>query len=369
MISEPGFYEIEADEYHSDPAPAPSLSQSIGKILLEQCPRAAWQAHSRLNPKFTPDEATRFDRGEVAHKLLLGQGREFRTIAAEDYKSKQAQLKRDDYRDAGFVPVLQKHYEIAQEMAAAARKQLAGIEEGQFAFDPKWGEIEVCVLTRDPVGCWTRALIDFYGAKVLSGVTCWDYKTTAGSANPLTLGPRFNQLGWAFQAAFQERIICTLKPELAGKIRFRFFVQENEEPYLASVVEPSGAAMTLAHKMTAAAVAIWQRCIDTNNWPGYPTRSVPIGVSAFAEAAWLGRELEDELVQLAANDPFLSGVYRQTETKPSTAWPPEKRRPGRPRNLPEAAELFKPPAETAQQAKDDHIESDKNDDVTILGGG
>jgi hypothetical protein len=208
---------------------------------------------------------------------------------------------------------------------------------------------------------------------VLSGVTCWDYKTTSGSANPAVLGPRFDQLGWAFQAAFQERIICTLKPDLLGRIRFRFFVQENEPPYLASVCEPSGAAMTLAHKMVAAAIAIWNQCLSTGQWSGYPTRSVPINLPAFAEDSWLRRELDDEMVQLAADDPFLSGIYREdtiasrppgaahlhgelgkalTEVTrrafaPSTS--PEKRRPGRPRKSPEtpAEPDPKPPEESA----------------------
>ncbi len=348
MLTEPGFYEIDAADYHADPAPEPSLSQSIGKILLEHCPRAAWWAHSRLNPQFTPQEDIKFDRGNVAHALLLGKGREFRIVDGADYRSKAAQIQRDVFRSAGFIPILAGQHEVMVQMVAAARKQLASIDEGQFAFTPEWGEVEICVMARDPADCWTRALIDFYGSKMLSGVTCWDYKTTSGTANPSMLMTTFNRLGWAFQAAFQERIICLLKPELAGKLRFRFFVQETEEPYLASVCEPSGAAMTLAHKMVAAAIGIWKRCLDTGQWPGYPAHSVPIGVPASAEASWLARELEDELVRLAADDPFLGGVYRQPGL---TDWPPAppsmKRRPGRPRNLPPQEALDKATAAAA----------------------
>src|SRR6266571_4487729 len=92
MLTEPGFYEVEADDYHADPATQPSLSNSIGQILIERCARAAWWAHPRLNPQFTEDADTKLDRGTVAHALLLGKGRSFRSIDAADYRSKAEQM-------------------------------------------------------------------------------------------------------------------------------------------------------------------------------------------------------------------------------------------------------------------------------------
>src|SRR5580692_270517 len=69
LLSEPGFWDIDAEEYHRDPCPEASLSNSIGQKLLETCPRVAWWNHPRLNPQFVEDEDTKFDRGTVAHKL------------------------------------------------------------------------------------------------------------------------------------------------------------------------------------------------------------------------------------------------------------------------------------------------------------
>jgi hypothetical protein len=208
-------------------------------------------------------------------------------------------------RAAGRVPILHKHLEAASAMAIEARRQLKDIEGGAHAFNPEFGDIELCGLSRDPVGCWTRTLIDFYGAKIPDGVVCWDYKTTAGTANPTLLGGKMDD-HFAFQAAFQERIIVTLKPALAGRVRWKFLVQENEPPYLCSVVEPNGAARTIAHKQVAAAVAIWKACVAQNIWPGYSRSAVAIGGAPWKESAWLTRELTDELVALAANDPFLT---------------------------------------------------------------
>ncbi len=87
-------------------------------------------------------------------------------------------------------------------------------------------------------------------------------------------------------------------------------MQENEPPYLCSVVEPNSAARTIAHKQVAAATAIWHACMERNVWPGYSRTSVAIGGSAWQENAWLAREISDEMVMLAANDPFLTMVLR-----------------------------------------------------------
>ena len=316
LLTDPGFYEIEADDYHGDPAPEPSLSQSIGKVLLEHCPRSAWWAHPRLNPQFTHDESTVFDRGTVAHQLLLGKGRAFRIIDASDFRSKAAQMERDAYRQAGFTPILVGHHATASAMVEAARRQLKDIEGGEFAFNDEFGTAELCALSHDPTGCWGRSLIDWYGSRVPSGLVCWDYKTTARSANPATIKSHFNAMGWAFQAAFQERLITTLKPALAGKIAFRFLVQEDAEPYLCSVVEPAADARTIAHKMVAAAFAMWKHCLHVNQWPGYSRTSVPIGTTYGLETQWLEREMVDELVQLANTDTMLPALLAETPYVP-----------------------------------------------------
>ena len=323
ILPDPGLwvYNIDEADYHADPAPEPSLSHSVADILLSRCPKAAWWSHPRLNPTFERKEDPKFDKGHVAHRLLLGKGTKFKIIQAEDYRTKLAQMERDTIRSAGFVPILGHQYENALAMTTEARRLLPSFDA--YAFNQQFGEFELCALTEDVAGCWSRALIDFYGHKTPGGVVCWDYKTTSGSANPAMLTPHASRMGWALQAAFQERILVQLKPALAGRISFRFFVQENEPPYLCSVVSPDGAAMTLAHKMVAAALAIWAKCLKTGVWPGYARDVRPVGVISSIEAAWILRELDDELVQLAANDPFLTHhgcdvLSHQEAPKPDT---------------------------------------------------
>lgn len=62
---------MSAEAYHQDPAPQPSLSSSIAKILLDQSPRHAWLAHPKLNPNYVAEEDSRFDIGTAAHVMML----------------------------------------------------------------------------------------------------------------------------------------------------------------------------------------------------------------------------------------------------------------------------------------------------------
>ena len=43
-----GIHDIPPREYHADPCPAPSLSRSIAKLLVERSPAHAYAAHPRL---------------------------------------------------------------------------------------------------------------------------------------------------------------------------------------------------------------------------------------------------------------------------------------------------------------------------------
>lgn len=312
LLSERGIYEIDDVAIHrNDPTPERrSLNQSLAQVLLSSCPKAAWWQHPGLNPAFKPQEPSKeMDLGTVAHVLLTDKGASYQIIEADSYRKKDAQTQRNAFHAAGIIPILRPKYETAVGMIAALRRQLDRIEHGKYAFNKQFGVCEVCAVCNDVVGCWSRALIDFYGASIPTGIEVWDYKTTSGTANPRSLMPHMTRMGWAFQAAFIDRICVQIKPSLAGKIRFRFLVQEVEEPYLCSVIEPDPGAMTLAHKQVAGALHIWKRCLDKDDWPAYPTHAVPVGVLPSSEAQWLSRELDDELIQLAANDPFLSGTF------------------------------------------------------------
>jgi hypothetical protein len=76
-ITQPGIYlDMSAVDYFADPCPSPSLTQSVAKRLIDRSPLHAWTIHPRLNPAFEADDPTKYDIGNIAHRLLLGRGKE-----------------------------------------------------------------------------------------------------------------------------------------------------------------------------------------------------------------------------------------------------------------------------------------------------
>src|SRR4051812_46738879 len=95
-ITAPGIYlDVAANDYHADPCPAPSLTQSVAKILLAKSPLHAWHAHPRLNPDYQHNDDTKFDVGNIAHKMLLGRGKQIEVLEFDDWRTKAAKEARE----------------------------------------------------------------------------------------------------------------------------------------------------------------------------------------------------------------------------------------------------------------------------------
>ncbi|MFG1247305.1 PD-(D/E)XK nuclease-like domain-containing protein [Xanthobacter flavus] len=303
-LSEPGAYDLTAEQYHADPCPVPSLSNSVAKILLDSSPRKAWFSHPRLNPNQEADESSRLDLGTAAHAMMLGKGRDMVVVEADDWRTKAAKAERDAARAEGKTPILEKDHKRACAMIAAARAQLAHIEGAEDAFLTTAGEPEMVLAWKDAAGPWCRTMIDWTQFDP-RGPIVYDYKTTQASANPAAIGRTVANLGYEVQAAFIERGFCHLFPGTAGRLTFRFVFQEIDPPYLLSVIELDAAGLSIGRKKVAYAIDVWGRCITTGNWPGYPSKIATVEYPAFAENAWLARELREDDMRAGGMDPLL----------------------------------------------------------------
>lgn len=302
MSIEPGLhFDISADAYHQDPAPVPSLSSSIAKILIDASPRHAWCAHPRLNPDWQDDGGSRrMDLGSLAHKLVLGKGREIAVIDFDDYRTKEAKAQRDAAIAAGKIPTLAADLRTAENMAEALVHQLQQIPGAELFFIQ--GEPEAVMLWQERK-VWCRSLIDWLSPD-RRAIT--DYKTISGSAHPQAVARRLFDMGYHIQAAFYERGMHTLGLVPEGEMRFRFVFQEVDPPYLCSVVELDPAAMVIGRKQVAAAIALWRRCAIEGQWPGLPALITRIDLPPWIERAWLEREIADETARDILGDPFLA---------------------------------------------------------------
>lgn len=287
-ISVPGVYNISAAEYHADPCATPSLSSSIGKLLVMPggTPRHAWHSHPRLNPDYAHAESETFDRGTAAHALILGDDRKFEVIDAPDWRANAAKLARETARYNGKIPILLKHWEGVECMASAALDQIAKHHDASDALTH--GKPEQTLIWQEG-DVWCRARIDWL---LNAGLFYDDYKSTGASADPDLWSRTMFGMGADFQAAFYLRGIRALR--LCAKPQFRFIVQENYPPYLLSVIALDPDALDIAARDVVRALDIWGACMRTGEWPGYPTRTCYIGSPPWREAMKLEREMRDD---------------------------------------------------------------------------
>jgi hypothetical protein len=286
-ITSPGIYRgvLDAD-YRDDPCPSPSLTQSTVKTLIERSPLHAWTDSPRLNPNYEHDDDTKFDIGNIAHRFILGRGKEIEVVQFPDWRKKEAQAARETAADAGKIAVLEHQFEQASDMVTAALLQLRKHEDNDAFMN---GAAEVMIAWEED-GVWFRSLIDWLHDDLR---TVDDYKTTGMSVAPHLIGLRAEAANWNVQAAFIERGLDILDPEGAGRRRYRFIAQETDKPFALTVMHMDEHWMTMGRKKVEVGVALWRHAITTDKWPGYPARSIVPEYPGFKETKWLEREVNE----------------------------------------------------------------------------
>lgn len=293
-ITSPGIYrDFDGPSYFSDPCPEPSLSQSIGKLLVD---RSAWHVanmHPRLinSDPDSDDEAEKYVKaqaiGNAAHSIMLGRGKEVDVLEYNDFRTKEAKFARDMAEKAGRVVILEKHMTNVEQMVAAALSQLKRHEDHD-AFTMGAGEV---VIAWEEDGIWFRSLIDWLHDDLR---TVDDYKTTGMSVAPHVLGLRAEAGGWHIQAAFIERGLDVLDPNGAGRRKYRWVAQENSKPHALNVMHMDEHWLTMGRKHVDAAVSRWKHAMSSGKWQGYPHRGIVPEYPGFKESKFLERELSGE---------------------------------------------------------------------------
>lgn len=299
IITQPGVYrDFPTATYFDDPCPAPSLSQSVAKILLEQSPRHAFQAHPKLGLPPSDEEGDEYNKaqaiGNAAHVLMLGRGKKLAIAPHRDWRKKEAQEFKANAIAEGGEPILQKHYKLAQAMVDAGLEQLTRIHGTQNAFTH--GDAEAVIASCEN-GVWLRSMLDWITPDLRE---VWDYKSGGVSASPYATPRRMADAGWHIQAAFHERILDAIDPKGAGRRKFFYVAQENEEPFALTVNVIGEAALTIGRKQVDYAIKSWAHCLTKGVWPAYPNRINIAELPAWAETSWLNREVEE-----SENDPSL----------------------------------------------------------------
>ena len=283
-----GIHQISADAYHGDPAPAPSLSSTIARVLLNQSPRHAWTQSPRLNPNWQPVEKKTLDIGRAAHRLVLGAGSDFEIYPADILASngaastKEAKAFAEDCRARDVTPL---KAEDADAIFAMAQAVQARLDAMRITLDPARSEIAALA---EIDGVWCRAMVDNAPDAPLGrfGKYLLDLKTTT-DANPEAIEKTILNYGYHIQAAHY----LDVWKAATGEDRFFLFVfVEKVDPFEVCLVRIMPGGLVIGQKQAREARRIWGECLATNDWPGYPSGIVEVDLPEWYQARFLERE-------------------------------------------------------------------------------
>lgn len=293
-----GFVDIDAEHYHADPAPRPSMSSGLLATIVTGTIAEAKESHPRLTPSDQPEKDNKqFDIGTVAHTLVLGKGREIDVIDADAWTTKAAKDARAASKAQGRTPVLAKHHEQAEAMRVALFEQLAGIKGEEDTFTPEAGVAEQAGFWQEqtPAGkMWGRALYDW---RANGRLVIRDYKTYNGQlgADPDGFIKGIMGTGKDVQDPWYSRGMAAIIGAESGEtipweaVDFKFIVQDPNPPYLVAVVALNDRAWS--GERCQWAIDRWSAAAKANLWRGFVPTVHYVDPPSWAKAQWEARML------------------------------------------------------------------------------
>ena len=250
MITEPGFYPELAEQYHKRQlTPTRALSQTGIKTLLNETP------FDYMNP--TTKATAEMAFGSVVHTMALGKGARFSVSPFDDYKTKDARTWRDETIAEGLIPIKDKDYQKAKAIGEIFRAKIHHILRGESY------ETEVPFFWKEGE-TWCSGMADVWCEPLLVAL---DLKATPAVGKRAI--PHIVNQGWDIQSAWYRRGLETLLPQHAGRVRFANLLIKPDAPHTSRAVMLSEGFRQSAEKECERGLRIFQRCMATNEWPGY----------------------------------------------------------------------------------------------------
>lgn len=293
IVLDEGLYPADVlpeEEYHADPVPSGSLSQSGARYLLPPYTPAHFD-HYRRNPH----AASRAQElGTAAHVRMLGSGIQVEVCPdpdVTDYNRKDPQEWRKKVRAAGHVPLLQHEADAVQEMEAVVRAH----PDASALLTPGSGITETSMFWIDEqTGVWRRGRADFLqgltvrrdangGAhiEVIDGrVRVVDYKTKGKPAHPALFAKDVWEYGYYIQGPWYAdgvQAVCDLDetPE------FWWVVQETSAPYLVNTFYLDPDDEEWGRRCARAALRRYAECAASGVWPAHTRSQWPIEIPRY----------------------------------------------------------------------------------------
>lgn len=267
-------------EYHADPCESPSLSASMAHTLVTRSAAHAYALHPQLGGE-RATESKWMRLGSARHDYLLTGGKNLELIPFADWRTLVAKEARDVATEEGRIPVNSTEMERIDEGTARASALLRPIGTKLLT--------EQTIIWRDE-GVLCRSRLD----AIVDGCTIIDVKTkTPRAASP----DGFSRANWALGGDIQVHAYVSalerLRPELAGRIQFRWLIVETEPPYCAYFAEPDGEVLHYGEMRWVRARELWRQCLASREWPSYGDGEMPrISVPGWVAAQYTYEEPE-----------------------------------------------------------------------------
>lgn len=293
-----GVHRISQEIYHADPAPAPSLSRSIIKDLVSDCPARAFGNHPKLGGKREESSSPAMDMGVVCHSLTLEGIDKAVPVDPRDHAGKKWNVPigwtnnsireaRDTIRSSGKIPLLIDDYHRALEIVKAAEEQLAQSELGIISLKEE-GESELTYIWEE-AGVWLRTRPDWVSndRKIIL-----DLKFTGTTANPSAFERHIEPMGYEIQSALYRRGVKAIDKTDAT---FLFFVVEVQPPYLACLIGLDPSYQEIGKGKVEMGIDLWRKHMLENNWPGYDRKVHYLQPKPWSLANWEERKFNSQL--------------------------------------------------------------------------
>ena len=284
-------------EYHADPLRergSASLSGTSTRLLLPPHTPAHYR-HRMLTPP-TPKTAAMI-LGTAVHAVALGTA-DLDVYDGKTWTSKDAQafLAEHDPDDV-FAPVLAGDVAAVHAMARNLREHPIG----KLILDAD-GETETAMFAQHPeTGIWLRGKTDKLARLTRGRAIICDVKTTgtATGAHPSEFARTVGKYGYDTQGAHYALIAHLLGVvRKLSAVSVVHLIVETAPPYLVSACEVRRLDMDLAREVNEAAYRVFARCMESGEWPGYPSGLREVGLTP-----WDVRAREDAIEAIEEGDP------------------------------------------------------------------
>lgn len=259
-IDAPGVYDIPIEDYHGQCCVGPSVSSSVLRQLLHECPAKVW-AFSNLNPNRMPrEDKAVFAIGRAAHALVLSEpewDRYFVISPYDNFVTKEARA----WRDAEPRTILKpQEFEAVQAMAAAQRSSL------QCMRGFKDGKAEQSIIYQHrPTSLWVKTRPDWLPRDPATQFIT-EYKSCV-TIEPRALSNDMFKYGYEMQAAMVlDAVESVLQVRPLG---FAHVCQEKTPPYLCELRLFSPEQIEFGRLQYRKALHIFADCLKHKSWPGY----------------------------------------------------------------------------------------------------